>query len=200
MNEVLAHFARCDQTLYDLAVAVGPLEEPEQQAGFAALVRVIIGQQVSTAAAAALERRAAACLRAWEPAVWLAQGEETLRATGLSRAKIAAITDLATRWIDGRFAEEQLRVLDDAAATAYLVQVRGIGRWTAENYLMHALGRRDILPAGDLGLRDAVRLAYRLAELPGEAELRRLAERWKPYRTYAAWYLWRARRELLTRA
>jgi DNA-3-methyladenine glycosylase II len=200
MHEAAAHFRRHDRVLAAAAARVGIQERPRSAGGFAGLARTIIGQQVSVAAAAAIERRAAALIGEWQPQRWLACSLEAQRAAGLSRAKAAAISDLAERCLDGRLQFGVLAAATDDEAVALLCAVRGIGRWTAENYLMHAEGRPDIFPAADLGLRDAVRLLYGLPELPSEAALRRQAQGWSPYRTYAAWLLWDTRRATAIRA
>jgi DNA-3-methyladenine glycosylase II len=194
MQEALAHFMQHDRVLAAAAARVGIRLRPRSADGFAGLARTIIGQQVSVAAAAAIERRTVALIGDWTPQHWLDCSSEARRLTGLSQAKAAALTDLAERCLDGRLDVGALHRLTDDEAVAVLSAVRGIGRWTAENYLMHAEGRPDIFPAGDLGLRDAVRLLYDLPAMPTEGALRQQALRWSPYRTYAAWVLWDARR------
>ncbi|MGI3164478.1 DNA-3-methyladenine glycosylase family protein [Pseudooceanicola sp. 200-1SW] len=154
--------------------------------GFATLLHAIAGQQVSTASAAAIwGRLEAAGLTA--PAPILAAGEEGLRACGLSRPKIRYALALAEAGLDF----DALADLDDAALIARLIALPGIGRWTAEVYGTTALGRADLLPAGDLALQEAARLLYGLSERPTEAALRARALAWSPWRGVAARLLWR---------
>jgi DNA-3-methyladenine glycosylase II len=127
------------------------------------------------------------------PAGVLSVGEERLRQAGLSGSKVRALIDLATRAQEGVLSLERLPELLDDEIVAHLVAVRGIGSWTAQMFLIFCLGRLDILPVDDLGLRAGVQELYGLAELPGRAELRERGEPWKPYRSIATWYLWRSR-------
>ena len=128
-----------------------------------------------------------------EPAQVLATDPERLRSVGFSAAKAAALRDLAARTLEGVVPDTPtLERLDDAAIVARLTQVRGIGPWTVQMMLMFQLGRPDVLPVDDYGVRNGFRLAYGLAELPTPRELARHGERWAPWRSAAAWYLWRA--------
>lgn len=128
-----------------------------------------------------------------EPAQVLATDPERLRGVGFSAAKAAALRDLAARTLEGVVPDSAtLARLDDAAIVARLTQVRGIGPWTVQMMLMFQLGRPDVLPVDDYGVRNGFRLAYGLAELPTPRELARHGERWAPWRSAAAWYLWRA--------
>jgi 3-methyladenine DNA glycosylase/8-oxoguanine DNA glycosylase len=128
------------------------------------------------------------------PAEILATPDDTLRACGLSRAKTAYVKDLATKWLDGTLEADNLHTMADEEVIEQLVRVKGIGRWTAEMVLMFTLGRPDVLPVDDLGLRVAVQDAYELADRPGRAELETLGEPWRPWRSVASFYLWRSRR------
>jgi DNA-3-methyladenine glycosylase II len=123
----------------------------------------------------------------------LATDPERLRGVGFSAAKAAALRDLAARTLEGVVPDTPtLERLDDAAIVARLTQVRGIGPWTVQMMLMFQLGRPDVLPVDDYGVRNGFRLAYGLAALPTPRELARHGERWAPWRSAAAWYLWRA--------
>jgi DNA-3-methyladenine glycosylase II len=160
---------------------------------YGALVRSIIGQQVSTSTARAMYARLTDRFggRPPTPVEVLEDVPEELRAAaGLSRAKVLYLRSLAEHVVDGRLELDRLEQLDDEAVVAELVAVKGIGRWSAEIYLMFHLGRPDVLPVGDLGIRRAVRLAYALAELPGPAQLTDIAEPWRPHRTLACRFLW----------
>jgi DNA-3-methyladenine glycosylase II len=119
--------------------------------------------------------------------------DDAIRAAGFSRAKVAALRDLAAKALDGTVPSSRLiEKLDDAEIIARLTEVRGVGQWTVEMLLIFQLGRPDILPANDFGVRNGFRHAYGLPELPMPKELLAHGERWRPHRTTAAWYLWRA--------
>ena len=127
------------------------------------------------------------------PEELLATDDAQLRAVGFSRAKVASLKDIATRSLDGTIPSRRtLSRLPDEEIIARLVQVRGVGRWTVEMFLMFTLGRPDVLPVDDYGVRNGFRMAYGLAELPRPAELAGHGLRWAPHRSTAAWYLWRA--------
>jgi DNA-3-methyladenine glycosylase II len=162
---------------------------------FAVLVRCIVSQQISTAAAATISGRLLAVLgpAGLTHAGVLALDDEALRACGLSAAKRRAVRDLASHPHTTPAALAALVDLDDAAVARHLLPVRGVGPWTVDMVLMFGLGRPDVLPVGDLGLRLAVRDEFGLAELPGPQELETLAASWRPYRTVATWYMWRSR-------
>jgi DNA-3-methyladenine glycosylase II len=159
-----------------------------------ALVLQVIGQQLSRAAATAILGRLEALHdgRLPTPSELLATDEETLRTIGLSRAKSVYLHDLAARLVDGRLDLERLRTLDDDAARAELIQVKGVGRFTAEGVLMLALRRPDVWPAADLALRRAVERVWGLAAPASVEEIDALGERFRPWRTLAAAYLYRS--------
>ncbi|HET6944632.1 MAG TPA: hypothetical protein VFI01_04735 [Gaiellaceae bacterium] len=161
-----------------------------------ALVLQVIGQQLSRAAATAILGRLEALHdgRLPTPSELLATDEETLRRIGLSRAKSVYLHDLAARLVDGRLDLERLRTLDDDAARAELIQVKGVGRFTAEGVLMLALRRPDVWPAADLALRRAVERVWGLAAPASVEEIDALGERFRPWRTLAAAYLYRSLR------
>ena len=162
---------------------------------FEALLRAIVYQQLSGRAAGAIHARVLALFEGERPSAraLAAMSDNALRATGLSRAKTAAARDLAektlTRVVPGGRA---LRGMPDDEIVARLVQVRGVGRWTVEMLLMSHLARPDILPATDLGIRRGFARLQGLEELPEPADLLAHGERWRPWRTVASWYLWRA--------
>jgi DNA-3-methyladenine glycosylase II len=161
-----------------------------------ALVRQVIGQQLSQAAAASILRRLEALHdgRLPTPAELLATDAETLRGIGLSGAKATYLHDLAGRLVDGRLDLDRLRTLDDDAARAELVQVKGVGRFTADGVLMLALRRPDVWPAADLALRRAVERVWGLAASASVADVDAVGERFRPWRTLAAVYLYRSLR------
>ena len=161
-------------------------------APFATLARSIVGQQISVRAAARVWERLAAHLGEPTPQAVLAAGLEQLRACGLSARKAEYLGDLARRFLDGTVCTERWVRLGDEAVIAELVQVRGIGRWTAEMFLIFNLLRPDVLPVSDLGLRRAVSLTYCAGRPVSIAALRRIAAAWRPWRSVATWYLWRS--------
>ena len=126
------------------------------------------------------------------PQQLLDTAEETLRGAGLSRQKLAYMRDLATHIEDGRLPLDHIATLDDDALIRSLVAVKGVGRWTAQMFMMFRLGRLDVLPELDLGVQKGVMLAYRLESLPKPKELTAMGELWRPYRSLAAWYWWRS--------
>ncbi len=197
MEYALHHLRRVDSTLALWIDQIGPYTLQQQPHGFATLAYAIISQQLSLAAARMIRDRLIEQLGVLDPETILATDEALLRAAGLSVRKSSYLRDLAERVIRGQLDLEQLPAFDDEAVIAALTAVKGIGRWTAEIYLMFALERLDVLPAADLGLRDAVCLIYDLPHLPTSAEVRMLGERWRPYRSVACWYLWQARRMIL---
>ncbi|GAB4430610.1 MAG: DNA-3-methyladenine glycosylase [Chloroflexi bacterium OHK40] len=188
------HLCAADPVLGALIARIGPVELQPTGHSFATLASAIVSQQISVQAAAAIMRRLEATAGTITPEAILATSPENLRAAGLSTAKAGYLLDLAARAVAGAF--DTLPTLSDEAAIARLTAVKGIGLWTAEIYLLFALGRPDILPAGDLGLRYAIHRFYERPAPPTPAEVRALGEPWRPYRSIAAWYLWRARRHL----
>lgn len=158
---------------------------------FGSLARAIVGQQIATRAAAAIFGRLQAFIADRDPASAIAGASDTeLRQIGLSSNKAASLRDLAARTLDGRLQLDRLHDLSDEEAHDQLIAVRGIGSWTADMFLLGQLGRPDILPAGDLGIRRAVQQAYGLEKMPSEGEVRRISEAWRPYRSLATAYLY----------
>jgi len=166
------------------------------QSMFAALAEAIVYQQLSGSAAATILGRVVALYhprRFPAPDDVLETPPERLRGAGLSGAKTTALRDLAARTLDGTVPPMSLaRRMDDDALIERLTVVRGIGRWTVEMLLMFRLGRPDVLPVGDLGVRKGYARTFRTRGLPAPEAMRRRAERWRPYRSVASWYLWRA--------
>lgn len=167
---------------------------PRQSSHYAALASAIVYQQLSTAAATTIWNRVSALAdgaRFPEPAELLELDDARLRGAGLSAAKVAALRDLATRIEGGTLQLERLARFSDERIVEELVQVRGIGVWSAQMFLMFRLGRLDVFAPADLGLAEGVRLLDGLAERPGPRELEVRAERWRPLRSVASWMLWR---------
>jgi DNA-3-methyladenine glycosylase II len=163
---------------------------------FSALVRAIIFQQLSTKAASTIHDRLVALLpgRLPTPAALAGLTDDQFRAVGVSRQKAMYLRDLCEKVVRGDVSldEAEIAALDDEAVILALSRVKGIGRWTAEMFLMFRLHRPDVLPVGDLGIVTAVQRVYGLRKRPTPDRLRRLAEPWKPYRSIACWYLWRS--------
>jgi DNA-3-methyladenine glycosylase II len=177
----------------DIAAALALIGPPPSRArppGFSSLLRAIVAQQVSAASAAALWARLAAAIDPIEPASVACLELEALRKLGLSRPKARYALGLARDILDGRIDLERVPTLADEEAIAHLVQIKGIGRWSAEVYLLFALGRPDIFPAGDLALAIAMQRLKRLRRRPDPKRLMKLAEPWRPYRGAAAEFLW----------
>ena len=166
-----------------------------QKSPFLALAESIAYQQLNGKAAATIYGRFHALYPGTGPSPErvLETSDEAMRGAGLSRAKTLAIRDLAAKTIDGTVpSAARLRTLDDEEIIERLTSIRGIGRWTAEMLLMFRLGRPDVLPATDYGVRKGFALAYRKRSLPTPAKLLAHGERWRPWRSVASWYLWRA--------
>ncbi len=187
----VAHLRALDPKWEAIIGAVGPCRLRPRPDRFGTLVRAIIGQQISSKAATSIDRR----LRelAGEPhdhAPLLALGEPGLRSVGLSGVKARYVLNLSQAIRDGSIPLDEIHAWEDEAIVAALTTVKGIGAWTAEMFLIFALGRQDVLSVGDLGIRVGLRSFYGLDELPDPRECRELTEAWRPYRTVAMWYLW----------
>lgn len=187
--------ARRDPILRQLMKTIGVCTLLPNPDGFTVLVRAIVSQMISTKAAASISARLERELSpgGLKPAAILAASAEKLRGVGLSRSKALGLIDLASRVESGLLPLDDLSGRTDEEVVSLLVPVRGIGVWTAEMFLIFSLGRLDVLPVDDLGLRAGVRLAYGLPEMPDRATLRALGEPWRPFRSVATWYLWRSR-------
>jgi DNA-3-methyladenine glycosylase II len=159
---------------------------------YGTLVRSITGQQLSTKAAATIYGRLTDRYggRTPTPQEIIETDPQELRALGLSNAKAAYLRDLAEHIVDGELPVDDLAQLPDAQVYELLTAIKGLGRWTVDMFLMFHLGRPDILPVGDLGIRKAIQIHYGLEELPTAAEMEEIAEAWRPHRTLASLYLW----------
>ena len=194
----IKHLAKTDPVMKRLIREVGPftLTPRTKRSPFESLARAIAYQQLHDKAAESIVRRFVALFptkRFPQPADVLAMNEQAIRGAGFSRAKVAALRDLAAKILDGTVPTVAIvRKLDDEAIIERLIEVRGIGRWTVEMLLIFQLGRPDVLPVDDFGVRNGFRIAYGRRSMPTPKEVRQYGERWKPYRTAAAWYLWRA--------
>jgi DNA-3-methyladenine glycosylase II len=191
---VATRVARADPAFADVVRAAGPFApRPPHDDAFSALARAIAYQQLAGRAAAAIHGRFLALFGSDPPtpAAVLATPVEGLRACGLSGAKAAAIVDLATKFSDGTVPVERLADMPDEEVIARLSAVRGVGRWTAEMFLMFELGRPDVWPVDDYGVRKGWTVIHRLDALPKPRQLMTLGDPLRPHRSAAAWYCWR---------
>lgn len=192
------HLTRVDPVMRRLIRQVGPfaLRPRVGRSPFESLARAIAYQQLHDKAAESILKRFIALFpgrRFPRPEDLLATKTRAIRKAGFSRPKIAALRDLAAKTLDGTVPTSRvIRGLDDDTIVERLIEVRGIGRWTVEMLLIFQLGRPDVLPVDDFGVRNGFRIAYGRRSLPTPKAVLRYGERWKPYRTVAAWYLWRA--------
>ena len=185
--------ARRDPVIRDLIRVHGPcgLAEAQHADPFQALTHAIVSQQLSAKAAATIAGRFDALFdNAPTPARVASVSDQQLRAVGLSSQKVAYLRDLCARIQSGLLPLAGLESLPDASVIEMLTEVKGVGRWTAEMFLMFRLHRPDVLPVGDLGIVKAVQRAYRLRKAPDPARLLKIGEPWRPYRSVACWYLW----------
>ena len=198
MTDPTKHLAKVDPVMRRLIRQIGPFElQPNaRRPPFETLARAIANQQLNGTAAETILRRLVALFPGRKfptPDDLLTASEDEIRSAGFSRAKVAALRDLAAKTLDGTVPTAGvMRRLDDEAVITRLTEVRGIGRWTVEMLLIFHLGRPDVLPVDDFGVREGFRVAYGLADSPKPKELLLHGERWRPHRTAAAWYLWRA--------
>lgn len=173
-----------------IAAATGLPSLRRSAGGLAGLLRIVVDQQISLAAGAAIWARLEALLAPFEPDQMLAAGDEALRACGLSGGKIRTLRAIAAAAADGSLDFQRLESLSDEEAGAMLTAVHGIGPWTADIYLLACLGRGDVFPAGDLALQAAAAMAFDLPVRPKAAELKQMGEPWRPWRAVAARLLW----------
>jgi DNA-3-methyladenine glycosylase II len=173
---------------------VGTFELELRGTPYQTLMRALLYQQLAGPAAAAIERRFLALYggRAPEPHELLATTPEKLREAGVSRQKASYLHSLAEHSMNGGLELRSLSRASDDEVIGRVTEVKGIGRWTADMLLMFCLGRSDVLPVGDLGIQKSMMQAYGLNELPRPAEMERIAEPWRPYRSAGSWYLWRS--------
>ncbi|MEO7133879.1 MAG: DNA-3-methyladenine glycosylase [Vicinamibacterales bacterium] len=190
------HLMKADPTLRLIIKRVGPcqLHAVAPRDAFEALCMAIASQQLSVKAADTIFRRFCDLFPNRKPAPErvMTLTDDQIRAVGFSRPKVSFIKDLATHVLDGGLDLKRLKQHPDDEVMRQLVAVKGIGRWTAEIFLMFRLGRPDIFPADDLGLMNAVHRAYSLRERPDAKRLRKMGELWSPHRSVAAWYLWQS--------
>jgi DNA-3-methyladenine glycosylase II len=193
MKEAIQHLSTNDPVLSAIIEQVGDYRIRFREPDFETLVKSIVFQQLSGRVASVIfERLAKAVKGAVTPEAVLKLRPSRMRTLGLSTQKTAYIRDLARHAREGTVVFEDLRALSDEEVIERLTKVKGIGVWTAHMFLIFALERTDILPTGDLGIRNAIRKAYQMEALPTPEEMERMAERWRPYCSVASWYLWRS--------
>jgi 3-methyladenine DNA glycosylase/8-oxoguanine DNA glycosylase len=192
----IVYLKRADAVLARVIERVGPCRFEPRARGthFDALLRSIVYQQLSGKAAGTILDRVLALYggRYPRPAQLLQTTDEALGAAGLSRQKLAYLRDLAAKVDSGDVPLARVRRLSDEELIAQLTRVKGIGRWTAQMFLMFRLGRPDVLPELDLGIQTAIQHAYQLPKRPAPTDVLRIGARWRPHATIASWYLWRS--------
>ena len=195
-SSAVRHLRQVDGVMARLIDEFGPYTPRAPGDPFEAIVRSIMFQQLAGAAASAILGRLLALYgtdgRFPTPAELLATTDEQFRAAGVSRQKAGYLRDLAEHLDGGRLVLTDLAARDDAEVIERLTAVRGVGVWTAQMFLMFQLGRLDVLPVGDLGVRRGMQVAYDLEDEPSPAEATAIGEPWTPYRSVGAWYMWRA--------
>ncbi len=197
LESAVRHFERADRILFDLITEVGDdrPEPREDQSPFQALLRSIVYQQLSGKAAGSILNRVLSLYGGEfpEPRQLIATEFDQLRSCGLSQSKIRAVVDLAQKEDAGLLpTPSEVKQMTDSELIEAFTAVRGIGPWTVQMLLIFNLGRSDVLPTTDLGVRRGFKVAYGMDDLPSFDELARHGECWKPYRSFASWYLWRA--------
>jgi len=197
LRAAYAHLREADPVLAELIEEHGPYGPRPGSDPYASLVRAILYQQLAGAAARAIQRRFYLLYgddqdRTPSPEEILGSSDEQLRGAGLSRQKAGYLRDLAQHCADGALDFATIAKLPDDAVIERLTAVRGVGEWTAQIFLLAELGRPDVLPVGDLGVRNGMQVAYGLVDSPTPARAREIGAPWAPYRSVGSWYMWRA--------
>lgn len=193
------HIVKTDVVMRDIVRRVGPFALEVRGAPYQSLLRAILYQQLAGPAAAAIESRFLGLFGGAipRPEQLSDLADETFRSAGVSRQKAGYMRDLAEHFASGKLDDRAVRRAPDEAVIEMVTAVKGIGRWTADMLLLFCLGRPDVLPVGDLGVQNSMRVAYGLESIPKPDEMATIAEPWRPYRSAATWYLWR-RSDLVT--
>jgi DNA-3-methyladenine glycosylase II len=196
VDEAVQHLRDVDPVLAKVMDAVGPYRLQLRADPYASLLRTILFQQLAGPAANAIQRRWLALYgddgQVPRPAQLIATTDEQFRGAGVSRQKAGYMRDLALRVVEGELAFEELPQLDDEAVIKRIVAVKGLGEWSAHMFLMFQMGRPDVLPVGDLGVRKGMQQVYRLDEMPTPARAKEIGAPWAPFRSVGSWYMWRA--------
>jgi len=193
MDQILEHLKRGDARLGELIERLGPCGLTQKPAEFQTLAGAVLAQQLSSKAASTIQARLLAALGGrLEPAAVLRLTVEELRGFGLSRPKAGYLLGMAQMAVAGELDFASLPGLADDEVIRHLTRAKGVGEWTAQMFLMFALGRLDVLPVADLGIRNAMQRLYRMRKPPAPERMLKVARPWRPYATVACWYLWRS--------
>jgi DNA-3-methyladenine glycosylase II len=191
-SEAKKHLAKNDPVLKKIIRSCRDVDMESRGDAFQTLARAIVGQQISTKAAQSIWKKFADCAGTVTPASVAALQHESMRARGLSNAKARYVQDLASHFASGALKPRRWARMDDEAIIEDLTRVKGIGRWSAEMFLMFHLWRPDLLPVDDLGIRRAMERHFNSGRAIKKEKMRKIGERWAPYRSVASWYLWRS--------
>ncbi len=193
ITNATSHLSRRDKVIRKVIKAVGPFTLRLERNRFRMLVRSIISQQISTAAARSIREKLDALVDGNVTADTISSlNDDQLRSAGLSPQKTRYIRDLSSRVHNGEIRLRTIGRRSDESVIEELVQIKGVGRWTAQMFLMFSLGRLDVLPCDDLGIKSAIRNLYGLDDLPDRQKVEAIADPWRPYASIASWYCWRS--------
>lgn len=192
-RKILEHFDDRDAVMADVIRRVGPFKLNRNKNYFQVLCKAIVGQQISTRAAESINQRFQNLFAGNRPTPGKVQDleEKQLREVGLSGQKVKYMKDLSEKFIDGTVRPHRMAYQDNEEIIQQLTRVYGIGRWTAEMFLIFSLNRMDVLPVGDLGLRAGLKSLYNMRTVPSPDRVRILGKKWQPYATVGTWYTWR---------
>jgi DNA-3-methyladenine glycosylase II len=191
---ILEHFDERDTVMAGVIRRLGPFELKRNKNYFQVLCKAIIGQQISVKAAESITHRFQNLFARARPTPEKLQSlpEKLLREVGLSRQKVKYMKDLSEKFIDGIIRPQRMTYQDNEEIIKRLISVYGVGRWTAEMFLIFSLNRLDVLPVGDLALRAGVQQIYNMRALPSQDKVRKLGKKWQPFETVGTWYTWRS--------
>ncbi|HSA97499.1 MAG TPA: DNA-3-methyladenine glycosylase [Candidatus Nitrosotenuis sp.] len=193
MSEKAIEFLKKDPKISNIIRRVGEYKISLVKNPYRSLIDAIITQQLSGAAADSISKKFQELYQRYpRPTDVLSTPDSKLRSAGLSKMKVTYIKDLSEKIQSKELRISYLKDKSDEEVIAHLTQVKGIGRWTAEMFLIFSLGRLDVLPVGDLGLKKGIQRLYSMPELPEKDEIEKIAEKWRPYRTVATWYIWKS--------
>jgi DNA-3-methyladenine glycosylase II len=193
LSEEAIKFLKKDPNLAKIICQVGKYRISLVKNPYRSLINAIITQQLSSAAADSISKKFQKLYQGYpKPIDVISTPDSKLRSAGLSQMKVIYIKDLSEKIQSKELRIRSLKDKSDEDVILHLTQVKGIGRWTAEMFLIFSLGRLDVLPVGDLGLKKGMQRLYCMPDLPEKEEIERIAEKWRPYRTVATWYIWRS--------
>jgi DNA-3-methyladenine glycosylase II len=193
LSEEAIKFLKKDPNLAKIICQVGKYRISLVKNPYRSLINAIITQQLSSAAADSISKKFQKLYQGYpKPIDVISTPDSKLRSAGLSQMKVTYIKDLSEKIQSKELRIRSLKGKSDEDVILHLTQVKGIGRWTAEMFLIFSLGRLDVLPVGDLGLKKGMQRLYCMPNLPEKEEIERIAEKWRPYRTVATWYIWRS--------